>query len=136
MAMYNLNLLSDHDVSKDREKGEDRGECRFPIDHEEGNMIHLESIGEVSNTTTTFICVGDDDYFVTAVDELRGKLIDMALDSTWLGEEEVADHGNIVGHLEYAWMGDGCDEAGSHSYDGQQHRGIHLSASAPRSSGG
>jgi hypothetical protein len=42
--------------------------------------------------------VRDNYDLVASVDELRGELVDVAFDSSWLGEEEVADHRNIVRH--------------------------------------
>jgi len=44
--------------------------------------------------------VCNDDYLMAAIDELGGELVDMAFDATWLGKEEVADHGDVVRHLE------------------------------------
>ena len=41
MAMYNLNLFSDDDITEDRKKGEDRGESRFSVNDEKWYMIHL-----------------------------------------------------------------------------------------------
>ena len=42
--------------------------------------------------------MGDDDDFVSSIDELGGQLVDVAFDSSWLWEEEVADHSDIVRH--------------------------------------
>ncbi len=37
-----------------------------------------------------------DDNFVTAVDYFRGELVDVTLDASWLGEEEIANHSDVV----------------------------------------
>lgn len=63
-------------------------------------MVDLEAICEVPNTGPSFIRVGDDDDFVAAIDEFGRELIDMAFNAAGLGEEEVADHRDIVRHLE------------------------------------
>lgn len=44
--------------------------------------------------------MGDDDDLVAAVDELGGELVNMGFDAARLWEEEVADHGDVVGHCE------------------------------------
>ena len=42
----------------------------------------------------------DDHDLVAAVDQLRRQLVDVTFDSSRLREEEVADHGDIVRHLD------------------------------------
>ena len=61
-------------------------------------MVDLEPIRKVAYTCTTFVCMCDDDNFVPPIDELCGELINMALNAAWLGEKEVADHGDVVRH--------------------------------------
>lgn len=74
MAMNNLNLLSNDNVAEDGEEGEDGGEGSFAVDNEERNMIDLQSIGEVSDSGTSFVCMGNNNDFVSPVDEfLRGN---------------------------------------------------------------
>ena len=62
-------------------------------------MVDLEAVRKVSNTGPSFIRVSNDDDFVAAIDEFGRELIDMAFNAAGLGEEEVADHRNIVRHL-------------------------------------
>ena len=99
MPMHNLNLLSKYDIPKDREEGKDSRESSFPVDDKERHMIDLEAVGQISNTRSPFIRVGDDDDFVATVDELGGELVDVAFNTAGLGEEEVADHGDVVRHF-------------------------------------
>ena len=47
--------------------------------------------------------MSDNYHFVAAVDEFGGELIDVAFDAAGLGEEEIADHGDVVGHFGYLW---------------------------------
>ena len=97
--MHDFNPLADHNIAKDWKKREDSRHGRLSIYDEEGNMVYLEAVGEISDSTTTFIGVGDYHHLVTSIDKLGGKLIDMTFDSAGLREEEIADHGNIVWHL-------------------------------------
>lgn len=69
MAMDNINLLSDDDIAEYWEKGEDGGECRFAVDDKEGNVVDLQSIGEITHTRTALISMGNNDDFVTPIDE-------------------------------------------------------------------
>lgn len=98
MSMYNLNLFSNDNVAEYRKEGEDSGEGGLAVDDEERHMVDFQAICEVSHAGPFFVCVGDDYNLVPAINELGRKLIDMAFDSSWLGKEEVADHGNIVRH--------------------------------------
>ncbi len=61
-------------------------------------MVDLETIGEVADTCPSFVGMCDDDNFVATVYELRGELVNVTFDAARLGEEEVADHGNVVSH--------------------------------------
>ena len=99
MSMNNLNLLAQDDVAKDGEEGEDGWECRFSVDDEERYMVDLKPIRQVSYPRSPFVCMCDDDDLVTSIDQLGGKLVDVRFDSPGLGEEEVADHGNVVRHF-------------------------------------
>jgi len=59
-------------------------------------MVHLEAVGEVAYAGAAIVSVGDDDDLVAPVHELRRQLVDVTLDTSWLREEEVANHGNVV----------------------------------------
>jgi hypothetical protein len=114
MAMYNLDLFSNDDVAKDGEEGEDGRKGGFAVDDEKRDMVDFEAIREIAHASSPFVCVRYDDDFVSSVDELGGELVDVTLDSSGLGEEEVADHGDIIWHcgeLERSC----CGPAGQHN---------------------
>ena len=69
MAMDNIDLLSDDDIAEYWEKGEDGRKCRFAVDDKEGNVVDLQSIREITHTGTALISMGNDDDFVTTIDE-------------------------------------------------------------------
>jgi len=100
MAMYDLNLLAEDNVAKDRKEGEDGWKGRRAVDNKKGNVVDFEAIGKIPNTSPAVVSMRDDDDFVASVYELCRELVDMAFDSSWLGKEVVADHGNIVRHRE------------------------------------
>lgn len=75
MSMDNLNLFADDNVSKYGEEGKDGGHCRLAVDDEEGHMVDLESVCEVADPSATLVCMGDDNDFVSAVDQLLEWLI-------------------------------------------------------------
>ena len=99
MAMDNLDPLPDHDVAKDWKEGEDSGKGGLSIDDQEGNMVYLESIGEISDTTTAFVGMGYDHNLMATIYKLGGKLINVAFDAARLRKEEITDHGDMVRHL-------------------------------------
>lgn len=96
MSVYNLNLFPDKDVPQDREEGEDCGKGGLSVDDEKRHMIHLEAVGEIPHALAVVVRMCDDDDFVSAVYELAGELVDVGFDASWLREEEVADHGDVV----------------------------------------
>jgi hypothetical protein len=98
MAMHNLDLLPNDNATEYWEEGEDCWKGGGPVEDEERNVVDLEAIREISNTGSTFVCMGDDYDLVSSVNELGGELVDVAFDSSWLGKEEVADQRNIVWH--------------------------------------
>ena len=100
VPMDDFNLLSQNDVPEYREEGKDSGESRFSIYDKERHMVDFETICEIPDTRSSLIGMGDDDDFVAAIDELGRELIDVAFNAAGLGEEEVADHGDVVGHCE------------------------------------
>ena len=100
MTMHNLNLLTYYNVPKDWKKRKHRWKGSFAVDHEEGDVIDFEPVGQVPDTSPILICVSDDDYLVTTVNELGRELVNVGLNSTRLGEEEVANHGDVVRHDE------------------------------------
>jgi hypothetical protein len=98
MSMHDFNLLSNDNVSEDGEEGEDSWEGGGAVDDEEGDVVDLEAIREVSHSRSPLVCMRDDDDLVAPVDEFRGELVDVAFDSAWLWEEVIADHSNVVRH--------------------------------------
>lgn len=69
MAMDYVNLLSDDDIAEYGEKREDGGECRFAVDDEEWNVVDLQSIGEISDSGASFVCMGNNNDFVSPIDQ-------------------------------------------------------------------
>jgi len=101
MSMHDLDLLSNYDVAKDGEEGEQARKCRGAVDDQKRDMVDLQAICEISDASPSLVGMGYDNNLMPSVDELGGELVDVALDSAELREEEVADHGNIVGHLDW-----------------------------------
>jgi hypothetical protein len=69
MAMDNVNLLADDDIAEYGEEGEHGRKRRFAVNDEEGNVIDLQSIGEVTDPSASFVCVGNYDDFVSPINE-------------------------------------------------------------------
>ena len=70
------------------------------MNNEERNMIHLQPVGEIPHAATAFVSMCDDDHFMASIYELAGDLIYVTFDSSRLWEEEVADHSDIVRHVD------------------------------------
>ena len=98
MAVHNLNLFPQNNVTEDGEKGENSGKGTFSINDQKGNVINFEPVSEVSDACTALVGMRDDHNLMATVDELGGELVDMTFDSPRLRKEEVADHGDVVRH--------------------------------------
>lgn len=103
VAMDNLNLFSNEDISKDWEAGEDSGEGSCTVDDEEWDMVNFEAISKISYASSPLVRVGYDYDFVPSIDELGRELVDMTFYSPWLWIEEIADHGDVVRHFR-GWL--------------------------------
>lgn len=69
MPMDDLNLFANDDIPEYREKGEHRGHGRLAVYDKERDMVDFEAIGEVSNSSTSFIRMSDNDDFMSTIDE-------------------------------------------------------------------
>jgi hypothetical protein len=96
MAVHNFYPFSYHHVAEEREEGEDSGKGRRPVDDGKGDMVDLDTVGQVSDAFAILVGMGDDNDFVASVDQFRSELVDMAFNTSRLGVEEVAHHGDIV----------------------------------------
>ena len=75
--MDDLDLLPDEDLAEDGEGGEDRGEGGAAVDDPVWQVVDFEAVGEIANSCAARVGVGDDYYFVAAVDEfLRVEELD------------------------------------------------------------
>lgn len=104
MAMNNLYLLANADVSKYRKEGEDGREGDLTIDDEKGDVVHFKAVGKVANALAVTVGMCDDDDFVSSIYEFAGELVDVRFDASWLREEEVADHGDVVRSTRHGQM--------------------------------
>ena len=100
VAMHNLNLLAYNDISENGEEREDGWKAGGAIHDQKRDMVDLEAIREVPYAGSSFVGVGNDNNFVSPVDEFGRQLVDVALDAAGLREEEVADHSNVVWHFD------------------------------------
>jgi hypothetical protein len=67
--MNDLYLFTDHDIPEKGEEGEYCRHSRLAINDEERDVVHFETIGKISNSGPPFVCMSDDDNFMTAVDQ-------------------------------------------------------------------
>lgn len=111
MAMDNLNLLADDNVTENGKEGEDSREGGLAVDDKEGNVVDLEAIGQVAHTSAAFILMGDDNDLVAAINEFLRQLVDVTFYASRLRKEEVTDHGNVVRHGR-EWSAESAKNAG------------------------
>lgn len=69
MAMNDLDLFPNYNISENREEREDSWKCGLAVDDKERNVVDLESICKISDTCSTFVCMSDDDDFVATIDQ-------------------------------------------------------------------
>lgn len=100
MTVNDLYLFAYDDVAEYWEEREDRRKGTGSEHDEEWDMVNFEAICEISDASSVFIRVCDYYNFVSSVDQLCRELVDVAFDSPGLWKEEVADHSNVIWHLE------------------------------------
>jgi hypothetical protein len=86
MAMDDFDLLSDDNVSEYWKERKNSWECRLPIYNKEWNMVDFQAIGEISNSSSSFIRMGDNDYFMASVDEFLRR---------WVRPRVITDGDNV-----------------------------------------
>lgn len=96
MAMDDLDLFPYHDVAEEGEEGEDGWKGGRSVKDQKRHMVDLDAIRKPPYPFPVLIGMRDNDNFMTTVDQLRRKVIYVALDSSRLWKEEVADHSNSV----------------------------------------
>lgn len=69
VPVHNLNSLPNDYVAKDGEEGKDGGEGSLAVDGPEGDVVRLDAVGQVSNASSSGICVCDDDDFMATINE-------------------------------------------------------------------
>jgi hypothetical protein len=80
MTMNNLDVLANDDISKDGEEGKDGGEGGLAVDDKERDVVDLEAVGEVADSGAAFVCVSDDDHFVSTIDEFLEPFVSTVLE--------------------------------------------------------
>lgn len=63
-------------------------------------MIDFQTIREIVYTSTTFVSMSDNHDLMASINQFACELIDVTFDSARLREEEIADHGDVVRHIE------------------------------------
>lgn len=101
VAMDDLDAFPQDDISKKGEKGENGGEGGRAVDDGKRTMVDLDAIGQVAYPLPILVGVSYDNDLVSSVDQLAGELVDVAFDSSWLGEEEIANHSDIIGSVRH-----------------------------------
>lgn len=69
MAVDYLNLFADNNIPEHREERENGGHGRLPVYNEKRHMVDFESISKIPDSGSSFVGMGDDDDFMTAVSE-------------------------------------------------------------------
>ena len=69
MTMDNFYLFANYDISEHGKEWEDVRERCFTIDYEKWNMVDFEAVGEIPDTCSSFVCMSDDDDFMSTVDQ-------------------------------------------------------------------
>lgn len=69
MAMDNLDLFPDDDISENWKEREYSWEGCFAVDDKKWYMVYFESVCQITNSFATFISMSNDDDFMASIDE-------------------------------------------------------------------
>lgn len=111
MPVDNFDSFADKYLSENWEEGEDGRHGGLAVYDKKGDVVDFKAIGEVADAMTCRIGVGNYYYFMTAIGELGGELVDVGFDTAGLRVEEVADH-PVRSELEGGSSGDGQERFG------------------------
>ena len=98
MPMNNIDLLSDEDLSDERQAVEEGEEGHIPLENRELiNIINFHSIGHDSHSApSSLVLICDEADLMAPFNEALGQLIPVGFHSTELGQGEVsANHYTI-----------------------------------------
>jgi hypothetical protein len=70
VAMNDLYLLSNDNVPENRKEGKDCWHSGFSVDDQKGDMVDLESIGQVVDSSSTVVGMSYDHDFVPPIYQL------------------------------------------------------------------
>lgn len=96
MTVYYVDLLPNDNVAEYREKRENGRKRGRAIDDEERHVVNFEAVGQVADAGSILIRVRYDYHLVASINKSLRQLIYVTFDASWLGEEEIADHSDIV----------------------------------------
>lgn len=82
MTVNNLNLFPNENISEHWEERKNGRESCFSVDNKEWDMVDFEAVGEVSYAGPTFVRVGDDDDFMSTVDQFLMEELEACVKKT------------------------------------------------------
>lgn len=90
--MHDLRTFAQDDVAKDRKEGKHCWHSSLAIDGEEGHIIDLETIRQISDSNSIVVRMCYDYDLVASIYEALAQLIDMRLYSSRLWIEKIGHH--------------------------------------------
>lgn len=96
VCMHHSDLLPHKHTAQQREAVETGCGCGLVVHHLQGQVVHLESVGQVPDTLPGAIGVGDYDHLVSLFNQTLRELVNVAFHSPHIGVEEVGHHAYVV----------------------------------------
>lgn len=74
MSVNDFDSLADYYVPENREEGEHRGKRCLTVNDKEWHIVDFDSVGEVSHSSTPFVGMSDDNYFVATINQFLDQV--------------------------------------------------------------
>lgn len=132
VRMHHRDALPYKHTAQQRQAVEAGGDGRLVVHHLEGQVVHLEPIGQVANPCPVAISMGGHNHLVPFLNETLGELVYVALHSPHIRIEEVRHHANVVFGMS-AESGRSGGDVGAFACGGEVHS--HPSSSLAHSGG-
>lgn len=96
VRVHHSDALSHKHTAQQWEAVEDGGGSRLVVHDLQGEVVDLQSVGQVSDALPPAIGVGGDHHLVPLLDQALGELVDVTFHAAHVGVEEVRYHADVV----------------------------------------
>lgn len=96
VCVHHSDALPHKHTAQQREAVDDTGGGGLVVHDLQGEVVNLQSVGQVSDPLPPAVGVGGDHHLVPLLDQALGELVDVAFHAAHVRVEEVGHHADVV----------------------------------------